>query len=57
MIAKMHAHHGEPNRINLAALVAFMALIAPALCACSGFAIGDQLVGAVREAERAAATP
>ena len=32
----MDVHHGRPNRINLAALVAFMALIAPALGACSG---------------------
>ena len=32
----MDVHHGKPNRTNLAALVAFMVLIAQALCACSG---------------------
>jgi hypothetical protein len=32
----MDVHHVKPNRINLDALVAFMALVAQALCACAG---------------------
>jgi len=32
----MDVHHGKPERAKCTALVACMALIAPALCACSG---------------------
>jgi len=35
-MVKMDVHHEKPNRIGLAALVAFMTLIAQALCVCSG---------------------
>ena len=35
VFVEMDVHHGKPNRINWAALVGFMALIALALCACS----------------------
>jgi hypothetical protein len=36
LVAQIDVHRGKPNRVNWAALVAFMALIVPALCACSG---------------------
>jgi hypothetical protein len=34
--ARQHADHGKRSRITPAAFVAFMALIAQTLCACSG---------------------